>query len=75
MKLFLLVLVNFIFINNVCSQTVIEIEIGSKKKVIKVDVTGAFADGDTAWRKLIIKKDFCVRRWSVIKWARRTQKS
>ena len=56
MKLILFVLVIFIFVNKVCSQTVIEIEIGSNKKVIKVDVTGTFAAGDTAWRKSIIKK-------------------
>ena len=56
MKLFVLALVNFIFINKVCSQTFIEIEIGSKRKVTKVDVKGTFADGDTAWKKFIVEK-------------------
>jgi hypothetical protein len=55
MKLFLLVLVNFIFINKSNSQTVIEIEIGSERKVTNVNVTGTFPNGDTSLRRSIIK--------------------
>jgi hypothetical protein len=53
MKLFLLILVNFIFINKTYSQNIIEIkiEIGAKRKITKVDVEGA----DTALVKSIKK--------------------
>ena len=56
MKLFLLIFVNFIFINKIYSQTFIEIEIGSKRKITKIDVKGTIADADTAWRKFIMEQ-------------------
>jgi hypothetical protein len=54
MKLFLLILVNFIFINKAYSQNIIEIkiEIGAKRKITKVDVEGA----DTTLEKSIKKR-------------------
>lgn len=61
MKLFLLILVNFIFINKACSQRaygkiIIEIEIGSDSVFIKADIIGAVPGGDTTWKDSIIKK-------------------
>jgi hypothetical protein len=60
MKLFLLILVSFIFINDAYSQKgngiEIKIEIGRKRKITKVDANWDFPSGDTAWRDAIIKK-------------------
>jgi len=57
MKLFLLILVSFIFINKAYSQSDIKIkfEIGRKRKITKVDVEGGPA-GDTASRERIAKR-------------------
>jgi hypothetical protein len=63
MKLFLLILVNFIFINNAFSQNerkrygVIEIkfEIGSKRRITKVDVERKY-DADTALTESIKRR-------------------
>jgi periplasmic protein TonB len=59
MKLFLLIVVSFIFINDAYSQKAnvieIKIEIGRKRKITKVDVDGDFPGGDTAWRERITK--------------------
>ncbi len=54
MKLFILILLSFIFINKACSQAIIEIEIGSGRTAPKVDVKGTYAEKDTAWRKNVI---------------------
>lgn len=58
MKLFLLIVVSFIFINKTYSQNAIEIkiEIGRKRKITKVDVEGSFSGGDTALRERITKR-------------------
>lgn len=56
MKLLLLIFVHFIFINKAFSQkqskgyanTEIKFEIGSKRRVTKVDIEGNFSDADTA---------------------------
>lgn len=60
MKLFLLIFLNLILINKAYSQNaygkiIIEIEIGRKKKITKVDVDGDFPNADTAWKKRITK--------------------
>lgn len=57
MKLFLLALVSFIFINKAYSQNDLQIkfEIGRKRKITKVDVEGGPA-GDTARRERIAKR-------------------
>lgn len=57
MKLLLLIFVSLIFINKAVSQkqskgygnTEIKFEIGSKRKITKVDVEGNFSDADTAF--------------------------
>lgn len=61
MKLFLLILVNLIFINNAYSQNtlgkiIIEIEIESDSVFTKADIIGAVPGGDTAWKNSILKK-------------------
>lgn len=57
-KLFLSVLINFIFLTAAYSQTFVEIkiEIGAKRKVIKVDVAAVYPDGDTTWKERIAKR-------------------
>jgi hypothetical protein len=68
MKLFPLILLNLIFINCAFSQndqtnkrksyggvTEITFEIGSRRRIIKVDVEGDF-HGDTAWRESIKRR-------------------
>jgi hypothetical protein len=60
MKLFLLILVSIIFINKAYNQNALDIkiniEIGSKRTISKVDVEGNFPDGDTSLRDKITKK-------------------
>jgi periplasmic protein TonB len=61
MKLFLLILVNLIFINKAYSQNAygkifIEIEIDSDTVFTKADITGAVPGGDSTWKDSVIKK-------------------
>lgn len=61
MKLFLLILVNLIFINKAYSQhaygkIIIEIEIDSDSVFTKADIIGAVPGGDSTWKDSIIKK-------------------
>jgi protein TonB len=61
MKLFLSILVSFIFINKTCSQlafgkVTIEIEIDSDTIFTTADIMGPVPNGDTTWKDSIIQK-------------------
>lgn len=61
MKLFLLILVSFIFINKTYSQNgygkiTIEIEIDSDTVFTKADIIGAVPGGDSTWKDSAIKR-------------------
>jgi protein TonB len=61
MKLVLLILVSFIFINKAYSQhafgkVTIEIEIDSDTIFTKADIMGPVPNGDTTWKDSIIQK-------------------
>lgn len=61
MKLFLLILVGFIFVNKVNSQNAygkitVEFEIDSDSVYTKAQIMGAVPNGDSTWKDSILKK-------------------